>query len=117
MQEEVLRMRLHALHQKQRAIKIQPSYSEIKGKPTDLMLFLEKLLMKVNHDFQSFRFFLFNRSNSPINILTSYEAVSTIDVLTHLSTNLISFEDDELLHESIINSLHHFLLEAKLLPF
>ena len=79
--------------------------------------FLEKLLMKVNHDFQGFRFFLFNRSNIPISTLTSYEAVSTIDVLTHLSTNLISFNDDKLLYEFIINSLHHSLLEAKLLPF
>ncbi len=51
MQEEVLRMQLHVLQQKQRAIKIQPFSSDFKGKPTDLMLFLEKLSMKVNHHF------------------------------------------------------------------
>jgi len=106
-QEEVLRMHLHALQQKQRAVKIQPFYSEFKGKPTDLLLFLEKLSMKVTHHFQGSRFFLFNRGNTPVNILTSYETASTTEVLTHLSTNLISFYDDELLYESIINSLHH----------
>ena len=51
MQEEVLRMQLHALHQKQRAVKIQPFYVDFKGKPTDLILFLEKLSLKVNHHF------------------------------------------------------------------
>ena len=107
MQEEVLRMQLHALQQKQRAVRIQPFYKEFKGKPTDLLLFLEKLSMKVNHHFQGSRFFLFNRGDISVNILTSYETVSTNEVLTHLSTNFISFDDDELLYESIINSLHH----------
>ena len=107
MQEEVLRMQLHALQQKQRAVRIQPFYKEFKGEPTDLLLFLEKLSMKVNHHFQGSRFFLFNRGDISVNILTSYETVSTTEVLTHLSRNLISFDDDELLYESIINSLHH----------
>jgi len=107
MQEEVLRMQLHALQQKQRAVKIQPFYVDFKGKPTDRILFLEKLSLKVNHHFQGSRFFFFNRGNTSINILTSYETVSTTDVLTHLSTNHISFDDDEMLYESIINSLHH----------
>ena len=107
MQKEVPRMQLHALQQKQRAVRIQPFYSEFKGKPTDLILFIEKLSMKVNHHFQGSRFFSFNCGNTPVNILTSYETVSTTEVLTLLSTNLISFDDDELLYESIINSLHH----------
>jgi len=51
MQEEVLRMQLHALQQKQCAVKIQPFYVDFKGKPTDLILFLEKLSLKVNHHF------------------------------------------------------------------
>jgi len=96
MQEEVLRMQLHALQQKQRAVKIQPFYTDFKGKPTDLMFFLEKLSLKVNHHFQGSRFFFFNRGNTSINILTSYETVSTTDFLTHLSKTLISFDDDEL---------------------
>jgi len=61
------------------------------------MLFLENLSLKVNHHFQGSHFFFFNRGNTSINIFTSYETVSTIDVLT------ISFDDDELLYESIIN--------------
>ena len=43
MQEDVLRMQLHALQQKHRAVKIQPFYSEFKGKPAYPMLFLEKV--------------------------------------------------------------------------
>ena len=47
MQEEVLRMQLHALQQKQRAVKFQPFYTDFNGKPTDQMLFLENLSLKV----------------------------------------------------------------------
>jgi len=52
MQEEVLRMQLHALHQKQRAVKIQPFYVDFKGKPIDIIFFLEKLSLKVNYHFK-----------------------------------------------------------------
>ena len=105
MKNQVLLLQLQTLQQKSRTQKALAFYNEFSGKTSELQAFLQNLQFKVKNHYDNIKFFRFIRNDTIVDFIETPTEVSLNDMRLHLDQSSIPIDDDELLFESIVNSL------------
>jgi len=105
MKNQVLLLQLQTLQQKSRTQKALAFYNEFSGKTSELQAFLQNLQFKVKNHYDSMKFFRFLKNNTIVDFIETPTEVSLNDMRLHLDQSSIPIDDDELLFESMVNSL------------
>ena len=105
MKNQILLLQLQTLQQKSRTQKALAFYNEFSGKTSELQAFLQNLQFKIKNHYDSAKFFRFIRNGTIVDFIETPIDVSLNDMRQHLDQSSISIDEDELLFESIVNSL------------
>jgi len=105
MKNQVLLLQLQTLQQKSRTQKALAFYNEFSGKTSELQAFLQNLQFNIKNHYDSTKFFRFIRNGTIVDFIETPTDVSLNDMRLHLDRSSISIDEDELLFESIVNSL------------
>jgi len=105
MKNQALLLQLQTLQQKSRNQKALGFYLDFSCRTIELQAFLQNLQFKIKNHYENTKFFRFIRNGTIVDFIETPTDISVNDVRLHLDQSSISIDEDELLFESIINSL------------